>query len=88
MDTRFEEADPLPGSERGRGLVRAHSRRSGHEWVGRRRRPRGDAEAATFDDEPDHGLRDPAVRAAWQVLLREEPPRPRESPTWAAAPEA
>lgn len=24
-----------------------------------------DALAATFDDEPDHGLRDPAVRGAW-----------------------
>ncbi|MYW69657.1 methyltransferase domain-containing protein [Streptomyces sp. SID8379] len=24
-----------------------------------------DAAAADFDDEPDHGLRDPAVRAAW-----------------------
>jgi SAM-dependent methyltransferase len=28
-----------------------------------------DREAATFDDEPDHGLRDPAVRAAWSGLL-------------------
>ncbi len=28
-----------------------------------------DAEAATFDDEPDHGLKDPAVRAAWAELL-------------------
>jgi SAM-dependent methyltransferase len=27
------------------------------------------AEAATFDDEPDHGLLDPAVRAAWADLL-------------------
>lgn len=24
-----------------------------------------DNEAATFDDEPDHGLRDPAIRKAW-----------------------
>lgn len=29
-----------------------------------------DAEAATFDDEPDHGLVDPTVRAAWRELLR------------------
>ncbi|MGW1714078.1 class I SAM-dependent methyltransferase [Streptomyces sp. NPDC002156] len=29
-----------------------------------------DAEAATFDDEPDHGLRDPAVREAWAARLR------------------
>ena len=28
-----------------------------------------DASAATFDDEADHGLRDPAVRAAWSDLL-------------------
>ncbi|WP_028652577.1 class I SAM-dependent methyltransferase [Nocardioides halotolerans] len=28
-----------------------------------------DAEAARFDDEPDHGLRDPATRAAWLELL-------------------
>ena len=28
-----------------------------------------DAAAATFDDEPDHGLRDPAVKAAWAALL-------------------
>lgn len=25
--------------------------------------------AATFDDEPDHGLRDPSIRAAWAALL-------------------
>ena len=28
-----------------------------------------DDAAATFDDEADHGLRDPAVRAAWAELL-------------------
>ncbi len=28
-----------------------------------------DAAAATFDDEPDHGLRDPHVRAAWAGTL-------------------
>jgi SAM-dependent methyltransferase len=28
-----------------------------------------DAEAATFDEAADHGLRDPAVRAAWRNLL-------------------
>ncbi|TKK83953.1 class I SAM-dependent methyltransferase [Herbidospora galbida] len=31
--------------------------------------PDWDREAATFDDEPDHGLRDPAVRAAWAGRL-------------------
>jgi SAM-dependent methyltransferase len=29
-----------------------------------------DARAASFDDEPDHGLRDPSVRAAWAGRLR------------------
>ncbi|MFG1639342.1 class I SAM-dependent methyltransferase [Amycolatopsis sp. NPDC049252] len=28
-----------------------------------------DAEAATFDEQPDHGLRDPDVRVAWAELL-------------------
>ncbi|MFG2787549.1 class I SAM-dependent methyltransferase [Streptomyces sp. NPDC048419] len=28
-----------------------------------------DAQAASFDDEPDHGLRDPEVRRAWAVRL-------------------
>lgn len=28
-----------------------------------------DEQAASFDDEPDHGLRDPGVRAAWSALL-------------------
>lgn len=36
-----------------------------------------DAEAASFDDQPDHGLRDPAVRAAWaDLLLPLLPPAP------------
>lgn len=36
-----------------------------------------DAEAATFDDEPDHGLADPVTRAAWRDLLLEHlPPAP------------
>ncbi|WTJ79325.1 class I SAM-dependent methyltransferase [Kitasatospora sp. NBC_01539] len=30
-----------------------------------------DTAAATFDEEPDHGLRDPAVRAAWAARLRD-----------------
>ncbi|MFE6177570.1 class I SAM-dependent methyltransferase [Streptomyces sp. NPDC056464] len=29
-----------------------------------------DAAAATFDDEPDHGLRDPQARGAWASRLR------------------
>lgn len=36
-----------------------------------------DAEAPTFDDEPDHGLREPATRAAWLGLLTTHlPPAP------------
>ena len=35
-----------------------------------------DAEAATFDDEPDHGLRDPVTRAAWLELLSAQLPEP------------
>jgi ubiquinone/menaquinone biosynthesis C-methylase UbiE len=31
-------------------------------------------QAADFDDEPDHGLRDPTVRAAWGRLLLPEMP--------------
>lgn len=39
-----------------------------HEW---------DRAAATFDEEPDHGLRDPAVRGAWrELLLSALPPAP------------
>ncbi|MGI5199263.1 class I SAM-dependent methyltransferase [Streptomyces sp. CA-288835] len=34
-----------------------------------------DAESTTFDDEPDHGLRDPAVREAWAARLRGWLPR-------------
>ncbi|MEU1106329.1 class I SAM-dependent methyltransferase [Streptomyces tibetensis] len=30
-----------------------------------------DAEAASFDEEPDHGLRDPVVRRAWEGRLRD-----------------
>jgi ubiquinone/menaquinone biosynthesis C-methylase UbiE len=33
-----------------------------------------DAEAAIFDDQPDHGLRDPAVLAAWTSLLKRSLP--------------
>ncbi|MCB0085675.1 MAG: methyltransferase domain-containing protein [Caldilineaceae bacterium] len=35
-----------------------------------------DAEAATFDDEPDHGLRHPRIRNAWLDLLRQWLPTP------------
>jgi ubiquinone/menaquinone biosynthesis C-methylase UbiE len=28
-----------------------------------------DAQAAAFDDQPDHGLRDPQIRRAWADLL-------------------
>lgn len=37
-----------------------------------------DDQAATFDDEPDHGLKEPAAAAAWAHLLhRVMPPAPR-----------
>ncbi len=29
-----------------------------------------DEHAVTFDEQPDHGLRNPGIRAAWQRLLR------------------
>ncbi|MGX4693087.1 class I SAM-dependent methyltransferase [Streptomyces sp. JNUCC 63] len=45
----------------GDGVARAHV-----DW---------EAQAAVFDDEPDHGLRDPHVRAAWAERLREWLPR-------------
>ncbi len=36
-----------------------------------------DAEAPAFDEEPDHGLRDPTTREAWRkLLLRHLPPAP------------
>jgi ubiquinone/menaquinone biosynthesis C-methylase UbiE len=35
-----------------------------------------DAEAASFDEAADHGLRDPAVRAAWRELLLPLLPEP------------
>jgi 2-polyprenyl-3-methyl-5-hydroxy-6-metoxy-1,4-benzoquinol methylase len=35
-----------------------------------------DREAATFDNEPDHGLRDPAVKSAWTALLTTALPDP------------
>jgi ubiquinone/menaquinone biosynthesis C-methylase UbiE len=35
-----------------------------------------DREAPTFDDEVDHGLRDPAARKAWKRLLRSVLPPP------------
>ena len=38
-----------------------------------------DGEAATFDDEPDHGLGDPATREAWRQLLAAHlPPAPSD----------
>jgi SAM-dependent methyltransferase len=35
-----------------------------------------DRQADAFDDEPDHGLRDPGVRAAWDALLSPLLPAP------------
>ena len=38
-----------------------------------------DNEAATFDNEPDHGLRDPVVREVWRDLLVKSLPSPPAS---------
>jgi ubiquinone/menaquinone biosynthesis C-methylase UbiE len=38
-----------------------------------------DRQAATFDDEPDHGLRDPTIKRAWAVLLKAVLPDPPAS---------
>lgn len=38
-----------------------------------------DEAAAAFDDEPDHGLRDPAVRRAWRAYLQKWLPAERAS---------
>lgn len=36
-----------------------------------------DAESSAYDDPADHGLREPAIRAAWRaLLLRHLPPAP------------
>ena len=52
------------GHYRGHALSRCFARRLGPDepdpW---------DAEATCFDDEPDHGLADPATRSAWRDLL-------------------
>jgi ubiquinone/menaquinone biosynthesis C-methylase UbiE len=37
---------------------------------------RWDSEAGRYDDEPDHGLRDPVVRRAWRDVLRGVLPPP------------
>ena len=48
-----------------------------------------DAQSATFDAQPYHGLLDPAVRAAWaQLLLPLMPPRRHPSSTLGAGPAA
>lgn len=38
-----------------------------------------DQQASTFDEEPDHGLRDPVVRAAWRKLLTAWVPTPKRA---------
>ena len=48
-----------------------------HEQQLQKTRQYWDAAAATFDDEPDHGLRDPLVRRAWsEHLTNWLPPAP------------
>lgn len=53
--------EPLPGADRGDAYYEINRR----EWAA----SAWDREAAGFDDEPDHGLRDSATRAAWRKLL-------------------
>lgn len=45
--------------------ILAEGASSGGEW---------DDAAESFDDEPDHGLRDPGIRASWTALLRQHLP--------------
>jgi 2-polyprenyl-3-methyl-5-hydroxy-6-metoxy-1,4-benzoquinol methylase len=50
---------------------------SEHEQRVNEARELWDSAAGKFDEEPDHGLRDPGVRAAWTALLRNAlPPAP------------
>ena len=68
-DTEVREwEDPVPGWEQGEvvyELTRQEVARA--LW---------DDEARTFDEAADHGLHDPAVRAAWRDLLRDLLPSP------------
>lgn len=65
--------EPVAGWEQGEvvyGIDRA-------TWAARRTAAAWDAEAESFDDAADHGLRDPAVRTAWGDLLASVlPPAP------------
>jgi SAM-dependent methyltransferase len=47
----------------------------GGSWVSAADPALWDAEAPAFDEAPDHGLLDPAVRAAWRTLLVDVLPR-------------
>lgn len=38
-----------------------------------------DSQASIFDEQPDHGLRDPAIQAAWVALLSQWLPPPKAS---------
>ncbi len=61
--------DPIPGWEQGE-VVYELSRADAAVAL-------WDEEARTFDEAPDHGLRDRAVREAWRALLRDLlPPAP------------
>lgn len=62
--------EPLPGADEGEVVhaLTAAQWRAVQDW---------DAEAAAFDDEPDHGLGDPEVRERWRALLHSVlPPAP------------
>ena len=72
--------DPIPGWEQGEVVHEPHPRAVEGEPVTDsldETRALWDDEAQTFDDAADHGLHDPAVRAAWRALMLDLlPPAP------------
>lgn len=52
---------------------------SGYEQRLQEARDIWNAEAAAFDEQPDHGLRDPAVREAWTQLIEAVMPSSQEA---------
>jgi SAM-dependent methyltransferase len=58
----------------GRILISMSSLGCDNRWVSEDAAGFWDAQAAGFDDEPDHGLGDVAVRTAWERLLLAEMP--------------
>jgi SAM-dependent methyltransferase len=59
-----------------RGLTRRRTGQLEAVETENRAANRWEAEADRYDDEPDHGLRDPVVRRAWRRTLRDVLPPP------------